>query len=353
MATASEGPTEPHPRTPEPHQPSGGLLSGARLLRMLETEDKIFRSGSWDSAQIKGAGYELRLANDFLVHPDKPGSSTFKTFRPTGGDARTTTGFTLAPGDSAMISTEERFSLDFDISAMIGPKFRWSAKGLLVLHGSVAHPGYGREMKKGGWRVRDDERLYFVVANIGPGPILLKPGDPIAYIQFFEVEYVHPQKTIDNGGFDELITSLFEPDPSNRDGGLSYFKNVRDLQTDVTALREEVKESRAQVDGRLDVLGALVERTRSSAETVVVFGVFLVAVTILGVVLNSVVSAVNAIPPNATDFQISSVRWMTIAFGFLALGGVTAVIFAISRAMKPQGRENVRHDGSVRNQSSK
>jgi deoxycytidine triphosphate deaminase len=156
----------------------GRLLSGEELLHALEEPDRIFRQGSWNSTKIRGAGYSVRLACDLLVVPTAPGDSRYRAIGP--NDALKE--FSLAPGDSALISTLEKFSFDFNISSTIADKFSMAAKGLLILHGGTAHPGYGRQKdhESGAWIPKDDERLYFIVVNVGPKEIYLREGDEIA-----------------------------------------------------------------------------------------------------------------------------------------------------------------------------
>jgi deoxycytidine triphosphate deaminase len=307
--------------------PPGTLLSGPRLLAALRQPDHIFRDGSWDESLIKGAGYELRLAKDYLVVPARDREAGFETVRP-GEAARDE--FVLEPGDSALVSTQEKFCMGFDVSALLGPKFSWSAKGLLVLHGMVAHPGYGRAPdESGAWVPKDDERLYLIVANIGPGPIHMRAGDRIAYIQFFSVEPAERPRAIDNVGFDFLNDRLFSRQASAP--GLAYFKMFRDLKvafdadqvartTELAGLRAEVAAAQQSVD-----------RVRSSTEYVVVFGVFLVAATLFGVTLDALVHAVGELPSDAWWGRTVIVSALCVAYAAAMVTGVVMVVKAIGK----------------------
>jgi len=92
-----------------------GLLSGSELQQALEEPGRIFRVGSWEPGRIRGAGYSVRLASDLLVVPEAPGESRYRAV----GPQDTKNSIRLMPGDSALISTIERFSFDLDISATI------------------------------------------------------------------------------------------------------------------------------------------------------------------------------------------------------------------------------------------
>ncbi len=313
------------------------MLSGEGLKGALEG-GLIFAKGSWATTQIVGAGYELRLSGDLLVIPAAPGAPGFKTIRqgdPPLGE------FILEPGDSALISTRERFCMDFGITGTLGPKFRWSAKGLLVLQGMVAHPGYGMEQSAAGeWQPKDNERLYLVVANVGPAEITLRRDDPIAYIQFFRVEPDARPAPVANFGFDDLRTRFFSQGDLGAGGGLQYFRGFRDLRDQMTgissgvdeqlrvgraALSEEVRaalerqrqevsdvqlalEGNTQVlRGRVDEAHVDVARVSGATDRVLVFGVFVIVATLLGVVLSTLTGIVERLPERLVW------NWKTVA----------------------------------------
>lgn len=302
---------------------SGGLLSGQRLFEALSQPDHIFRDGSWEPRQVKGAGYELRLAGDLLVIPSEPGSDTFQTVhqgdQPIGD-------FTLNPGDSALVSTVERFCLDWDISVLIGPKFRWAARGLLVLHGMVAHPGYGRTQSPSGeWLPKDDERLYVVLANVGPKPIPMRRGDPIAYVQFFNVDAPAERKPIDNYGFDFLRETIFGATPNAASPGLAYFRNIRDLKQSVSHLETNIEDRFRLLNSRVEAAELSVDRVRNATDNVVVFGVFLVSATILGVVLTALVGLIRDLPSNLGDGRIALITALAVIYAAAVVVGVFLV----------------------------
>lgn len=325
----------------------GRLLSGSALAEALAEKDRVFRQDSWDPGQIRGAGYDLRLAGDLLVLPTKPGLSSYRAVDKGLGEVDE---FTLAPGDSALISTIERCSFDFSISGTIGPKFRWSAKGLLVLHGAAVHPGYGREKSRetGEWLPKHDERLYFIVANVGPDNITMRRGDAIAYMQIFEVEPADLKEPVQNVGYERLRDRLFRPEHDMADGGLAYFRIVKDLQQEVRSnnaefqrewdkFRRETESDMKDMQRRVTTAQTAVDRANNASNMVVVFGVFLVAVTALGFALSALVSLIERLPPQLGAGRVWLIGVLAVAYGASAVTGVVLVAVAVRKMLSTIG----------------
>jgi deoxycytidine triphosphate deaminase len=297
--------------------------------------DRVFRDGSWNPGQLRGSGYDLRLADDLLVIPAEPGSSGYKAVdksTPPVGE------FTLSPGDSALVSTIERFSLDFDVAATIGPKFRWSAKGLLVLQGTAVHPGYGRHLSaEGAWLPTEDERLYFVVANVGPGNIVMRKGDPIAYLQIIDIEPPEEQVAVANVGFEFLRDRLFRAgQDGSTTGGLAYFRSVKDLQHAMTAetVRREHEWSDFQRQMAADVTEVkrqvseaqtTIDRVNNTSNMIVVFGVFLVAVTLLGITLTTLIDLVEKMPQHLSTTRLIIISGLASLYAVSTIAGTVLV----------------------------
>jgi deoxycytidine triphosphate deaminase len=284
------------------------LLSGKTLLDILEGSERIFSKDSWSRNQLKGSGYDLRLAGDLLVIPPREGSPGH--VRVARGESKPS--FTLAPGDSAVISTKEECTFDFDISALIGPKFGLASQGLLVLQGMAAHPGYGRRERFGKWIPKEHgERLYFIVVNVGPDPVTLREGDTIAFLQVFEVEPPVVKEPIKNVGIDGL-SGLFRTDSAETDGGLRYFRMVKDIQDKVDAL-----------DSKIDAAESKVDLVSNASNLIVLFGVFLVSATVLGVALTALIPLIEkfSAPWNSLRGELS--------VALMAVYGLSVLISAL------------------------
>jgi deoxycytidine triphosphate deaminase len=295
------------------------LLSGRTLLNILQRSERIFSKDSWHHSQLKGSGYDLRLAGDLLVIPPSPGNAGHVRFE--RGQAKP--GFTLAPGDSAVVSTKEECTFDWNISAIIGPKFGLASKGLLVLQGMAAHPGYGREERDGEWVPKEHgERLYFIVVNVGPDFVPLQEGQSIAHLQIFEVEAPIEREPVKNVGIDGL-SELFRADNASGGGGLRYFRMVRDVEDKVNEIKSRVSYAETAVD-----------RVSNTSNMIVVFGVFLVSTTVLGFTLAILVSLIEKF-----SFDIGSVRGvfsvaLMVLYGVCTLISVVLVNSAVRRVIK-------------------
>lgn len=302
----------------------GIMLSGDDLLEALREDDEshILLKGTWSEAQIKGAAYDLRLAGNLLVYPKSPGSSEVVSVK---ADAEPRSRITLDPGDTALVSTMERFCMDFDVSALLGPKFGWAAQGLLVLHGMIAHPGYGREIVNDTWVPKKDERLYFILVNVGPDKVAIKKGDAILSAQFFRVQRAKSPRAIDNFGFDHLTERLFGSGGDS--GGLAYFRDVRDLRAEVADLRDGVSD-----------LDKTVERVRSVTDNVVVFGVYLVSATILGVVLVTLINLIESAPARISGLRVTLISALAGLYAVAAVVGVVLVGIGTFRRSRERAR---------------
>lgn len=226
----------------------------------------------------------------------------------------------LEPGESAVVATEERFTLASDISVSLGPKWHPAASGLLALQGTAARPGFGSQ----DWGYREGgEPLYVVVANIGPSTITLPVGEPIMYAQFFQVaQHSRMGDEVLRNGFVDIYTNLFEHQDGR--GGLLFFRQARDLEKKVSQLESSRDLELARVTSDLEVVRQGVASAKSTAENVVLFGVFLVTVTILGVVLTSLATVAKdlddagnlekAILAVVSSFFVAATVWVATRF---------------------------------------
>jgi deoxycytidine triphosphate deaminase len=295
---------------------TGSLLTGSDLYAALD--GKVFVPGSWDAENVRAAGYDLRLSAEEMIAP--VGRHGWET-RYFGGKNPRQLPLVLEPGQTAVVSSEERLCCDFDIAGNIGMKFRLAAQGLLVLTGMAIDPGYGRKLDTttDEWIAMTDQRLHFVLANVGASQIVLVPGkEKIAFLQLFKVEMSASRET-PSQGWNVLTQALFESSTGEKlvPGGLAYFKNVRDLQDRVDEI-ERVSQT----------VASTVDKVEKASNYVVVFGVFLVAVTILGFVLNSLFTAIEKLPAHPTQTQNLLIYSAVGAYG---IGVLLLVWLAVKR----------------------
>jgi deoxycytidine triphosphate deaminase len=287
--------------------PYGRLLAGSTLREALD--HRVFVPGTWDPANVRGAGYDIRLSATGMIVPTGRDDDATQYFGPKKPRQLP---LILEPGQTAVVSSEERFCLDFDIAGNIGLKFSLAAQGLLVLTGMALDPGFGRQLEdSGAWVAMADQCLHFVLANVGANPVVLTPGrERIAFLQLFEIEPVTPA-AIPSLGWNALSESLFDPSSTTetvRPGGLAYFRNVKDIAVKVDKLERDVQIASASVD-----------KIEKASNYVVVFGVFLVATTILGLVLNALTETIGRLPHNASIVQDVLVYGATGAYTIAVL----------------------------------
>jgi deoxycytidine triphosphate deaminase len=323
----------PIPPAASPVEPTfRGLMGPKRLLDVLQDPaERIFKTGTWDPKCIKGAGYELRLAPDWMVVPDASQPGGYRAVSPHHGPPPQDY-LTLDVGETAAIATIESWSMDFGVTAVLGPKFRWASQGLLLLQGGAAHPGYGRLRNDAGTWVPspDDVRLYHVITNIGPRAVTLRAGDVIGYAQFFEIEPAESPREVKNIGFESLVSLMRGPAV---DGGLNYFRTVTELRDEVEGQRRAHDLYEAKIEQKLSGLSDEISHSRSN-EQVVLFGVFLVAATILGVTLTVLFSVVKGLPVHLVLW-----KWIVIAgLSVLYAAAVCGVAAVAVRALAPGRR---------------
>lgn len=241
--------------------PPGGLLSRLEIRRRCEKGELMTE---WSCKMLRPAGYNVRIANDGLVTPEG------KIFVPVnlGGQHTYDRVLWLAPGQEAELSSREKFDLPHDIAGNITIRTELSGQGLLLLSGLLIDPGYGPSEDDDG-KPLSDGRLHFFVANIGPDPIPLTPGEtPIAAVQFFRVVGGQDPKAPTEEKT-PAVARWEDPRPTSR---LGFLANLKDLQDEHAELVADV------------------QRTRDLTQNLLVFGYFLLAATVLGLTLNVLLS---------------------------------------------------------------
>jgi deoxycytidine triphosphate deaminase len=234
--------------------PIGGVLSDQAIYDLVhagETEELIARD-DFQLESLQPASYNPRIARDGLITPEGD------KFKP-GCDGPWPTKVVLYSGDAAMFSTVERFLMPANVAGNITVKNRQATNGLLLLSGLLIDPDYGAD-------TRDDEnpgrRLYLHVANIGKEPITIEPGQQIARIQFLHV----------CGG---QRRSGAQPDSPPRIEAADWNSQQQPslgFLTDLKVLKEKV------------------DNVSYQAQAVIVGGILVLAVTLLGLSLSTILS---------------------------------------------------------------
>lgn len=277
------------------------ILDSAAIRQRIEVGE-IFRKDTCVDESIKEASYALRVASDGLIVGGK-------RYRP--GKEYLKGPIVIDPGAIAILSTIERMNMPSNLAGKLGIRFDYATQGLTGLMGIQVDPYFGQG--------HDDERLYIRVANLGNDPISI----PICSEVFtFELH--------------EVTESSAEPPPKRQ----SMWHRINDVLADqeeigwsyVTRVQENVH----QIESRLqkDLESARLE-IREHLQPVVLFGVFLLAVTILGASL-AVLLSLRETPSAQVPDWFTNWAWVLLMLTLGSAAIATAAMgFAIVVASAP------------------
>ena len=250
------------------------VLGSHEIRRRLDCGE-VFRAETWNAEGIKEASYALTLAWDGLVvdgHPYPPGTCYGETQ------------IRIEPGRIAILSTKEILRMPGDLSGKIGVRLDFAALGLLGLMGIQVDPYYGLHSEQ--------ERLYIRVANVSNETIRIQPSDRVFNIELHDA------------------IGAAKPRESKEDGWTRMQKLIRNQRdaswTYITRIEHDVK----QIEERFQPL--------------VLFGVVLVAVTILGVMAAVVINTEWGSAPE----WVAGWGWAVLVSTFAAGGLATAFLVA-------------------------
>jgi deoxycytidine triphosphate deaminase len=287
------------------------VLGRREIRRRLDELDQgceqIFRSGTWKKGCLRPAAYDLRVAKTYLITPEGA------RYWPQGGAGHSemTAPFDLKPGEVAFVSSVEELLMPPDLVGNIAPRFRRALDGILVMGGMLVDPGYVG-------------RLHFQLANIGDKPFRIEPGKTsVAAIQFLPV--IRPSGKLQSVSRpDDLLEALFREEVKNEPlKQLAYFMSVGELQADVKKINERIDDQKIELDS-----------TRRSTDQLLVFGVFLLSITLFTVAISALINAfANGSVKEAGDTVGGSE--LTIAGVAVAVVLLVVVVIACWAMMRP------------------
>ena len=257
------------------------ILGTTEILRRLN-RGEIFRKGSWQEASVKEASYALRVANDAMVVDGK-------VYKP--GKVYPQSIIEIKPGRIAILSTEEYLCMPKNLVGKLGVRLDFASRGLTGLMGIQVDPYYGSDY--------DDERLYIKVANFGNETVSVHPGDAVFNIEFAEVKNADRPSTPKRRTWDRLMENLINQEHSD----WTYIAKVQtDFNTRTDSLDNKFVKRIENLDNKLidglkesdDSQQRGLSGIRNSQQSVVMFGVFLVAITILAVAISAILNVENA-----------------------------------------------------------
>ena len=263
------------------------------------TKGQIFKQGTWDPSCLREASYVLRVAPDGLMLGGKP-------YRP--GKESVEGDFEINPGEIAILSTIERLQMPDDLVGKIGLRFDYASIGLTGLTGIQVDPFFG-------WG-SDDERLYIRVANLGNESIPIPRGSGVFTFELHTVLGKVPEPTKPRT---PMWYRIQENIAGQREPSWSYVTRVQ--------VNVENVEKRLESD---------IKGIRDYLQPLVMFGIFLVAVTILGVALTTILN-VRDTPEVYVPTWVTNWGWMvllgTLSFAAL-MTGLMGVVTVVSVAIR-------------------
>ena len=263
------------------------ILRGEAILERLKG-GQIFKQGTWDEGLITEASYALRVASDGLML----GGKTFlpeKDFLE--GDIK------IDPGEIAILSTIERLDMPGDLVGKIGIRFDYASQGLTGLMGIQVDPFYG-------WG-HTNERLYIRVANLGNETISIPLRADVFTFELHNLDGRVPEPTTPRLGMWHRLQDIL----ANQDH--ASWSNVTKVQFDVGSLTTRFESATKEV--------------RDYLQPLVMFGIFLIAVTILGVALTVIVTGSDT-PETYVPTWVRDWGWKVLLGTLSFAASVTGVI---------------------------
>ena len=292
------------------------MILGRDQIKLWLNDGQIFRKGTWLESSVKEASYALRVATDWLIID---GNSYDKNEPYPKEKMYQGRYLEIEPGKIAILSTKEELNMPGDLVGRLGIRLDFAAKGLSGLMGFQVDPFYGSD--------KPDERLFIRVANVGNESVRLREGDPVFNIEFGQVlGDAHP--AIDKERTWDRLQKTLE---SQSQPSWTYVTRV---QTDVTS-----EMTRVQADVTSEI-----ENIRDYLQPVVMFGIFLVAVTILGVVVLLILGAQDT-PAGRVPSWVTKWGWMLLLATLSFAGFSTAVMGVVGALVfwNQRRRPNERH----------
>jgi deoxycytidine triphosphate deaminase len=291
--TAAHGPPSGGPEA-GPFPPAGAVLSSEEIKAQCTLPGRLIRP--FRTEALKPAAYDVVIAKDGMITPDG------QIFEPGEECARP---LILEPGDTAFVSTNETFDMPGWLTGTISIKASLARQGVLLLTGLVVDPHY----REG---AGNDGRLHFTLANLGGEIVVIEPHHTaVVTIQFVRTSGSPPERVATS------VSNIWKnrQELAQLTRGLGFIAELRDLRTQLLETRQRL------------------ERQSTLTEYALIAGLFLLATTILGVSVASILSAASdhgvvndvksAIPRSAGKRVFLMVMVLSVAW----------IVFSLSQAV--------------------
>jgi|FaiFalDrversion2_1042247.scaffolds.fasta_scaffold03044_2 deoxycytidine triphosphate deaminase len=220
--------------------------------RLIALRDQLFEKGTYDLDGFQAASYELRVDNKELLINGK----YYKEY----GEGV----IEIPPHQIVFLSTMEVVHLPHNITAEVMLRFEYAIKGLVLLGGYIDPLFEGR--------------IYLVVNNLSDKPVVVKPGDRLAIIVFYEVDF-DQEKSSEYNEIIRRFKKVFRTIPhdiiEDWQGRhmLEIYKKIREHSEAIISLQQQINS------------------TTAISQYVIWGGVFLITMTVLGAILQTVFGA--------------------------------------------------------------
>ena len=279
------------------------ILSGEAILERLE-RGEIFRERTWDRNSLKEASYALRLALDWLMLDDEYYSPEKKYPKDY---------IEIKPGRIAILSTVEALDMPADLVGKIGIRLNHALQGITGLMGIQVDPLYGND--------KDDERLFVRVANLGNESVILWPNDQIFTFELHELLGGVPvQDSGKPATWDRIRKELVDQNHAS--------------WTYVTHVSSDLSETSTKIQNELD---RETRRIRDYLQPVVLFGVFLIAATILSVAIATTLDISNTWKSAIPEWALN-VSWTGLIVAICMVVATAMIVIVVATFRKPNGQ---------------
>lgn len=162
---------------PDNMGPRSGLLNDRQIKAAIE-ENYLLSFESCDLSKVKYATYEIRVSSDFHKVTYIGGQASFTT--EVVGNSNS---IIIEPGQTIKVLAKEVFRIPGNIYAKINTVGQIFSAGLAA-ENTYADPGYHGQ-------------IYITLSNISSRRLSIKPGDPLARVEFHKIE--EPVETAHSG----------------------------------------------------------------------------------------------------------------------------------------------------------
>ncbi len=218
---------------------------------------EIFKPDTASEGCIDAASYNLRVAADCAFFGGN--------WHPRGDEVYS---IVINPGEIAVLSTIEEFTLPKDLVGSVNVKFKYTQKGLLSLFGSRVDPGFDQD--------NEGRRLYLFVCNIGSEKLTIKPGDTVFIVEFSIVTgEVKVPKWSDK---DKEMDLLLKEKAASGERQLGFLGDYVKLRNDYDEFKREAETFREDIEKKVETLkettGGKLQNLRDGMEAGKYIGLF-------------------------------------------------------------------------------